>query len=87
MGIEGKVVNVDFYGGDKLPTGLKREAKKKGFKSTKKIIAVKTIMGSLPSYEFENVGSTPTEIREYMGTLAIADGKNLSIVVKKAFGD
>ena len=87
MGIEGKVVSVDFYGGDKLPTGLKKEAKKKRFKATKKIIAVKTIIGSPPLYEFENVGSTPREIRKYMGTLAKADGEDLSKVVKKAFGD
>jgi len=82
-----RVINVDFYIAGKLPTGLADEAKRQGFKPERGLVAVKTLIGSPPTYAFEYIGSTPAQVKKYMFKLAKADGTDLSEAVKAAFSD
>ncbi len=80
-----RVVKIDFFTVETLPPRLKKTAEQKGTKLGKGVIAVKTIIGSPPSYEFVPIGSKPAEIQAFMEDLAKLDGVELGATVQKAF--
>jgi len=84
---KGRVVNVDVYPAGKLPSHLAEEAKRQGFQADRGLIAVKTLIGSPPSYEFDIVGSSPTQVKAFMVKLAKEDGVDLNEAVRAAFAE
>jgi hypothetical protein len=80
-----KVVGISFYTVENLPQPLAEEATKQGFDQEAGIIAVKTRIGSPPSYIFETVGSSPGEIRAYIAQLALDDGTDINEALMRAF--
>ncbi len=83
---EGKVVGISFFLAEKLPQPLAEVAKAQDFGVSEGLIAVKTRIGSPPTYEFEEVGSTSKDIKAYMGKLAHEDGTEIDDALKRAFG-
>ncbi len=84
---EGKVVSINFYQASKLPSPLAEIAKQQGFSLKDGVVAVKTIVGSPPTYQFERVGVSPKEIKAYQGKLAHADGTDINDALKRAFAE
>ena len=83
----GRVVNIDFYPAGKLPSPLAQEAQRQGFRASRGLVAVKTLIGSPPSYEFEEVGSNPSQVKAYMVKIAKEDGADLNEAVKAAYAE
>lgn len=77
-----QVVDVDFYRDDTLPKPLVKEAEKQGIEIEKGLIAVKTITSSPLSYEFEMIGKTPANLRNFFHNLAKEDGIDLNKVAQ-----
>ncbi len=82
----GRIVKVDYYQADALPDGLKEIAKKQGFKA-EGLIAVKTLIASPPTYQFEKIGNSVDKIIDYMHNVARNDGVDLDRAINKALGD
>ena len=83
----GRVINVHFYVAGKLPKGLADEAQRQNFKPGRGLVAVKTLIGSPPTYTFVYVGSSPAEVKKYMVELAKAYETDLNEAVKAAFSE
>ena len=81
------VLTIDFFLADRLPPEIRKRADAKGFRPTSRLVAVKTVMGSPPDYEFDNAGSTPAEIKQYYRRLATRDGVDLDELAKRAFSE
>ncbi|MGP8158550.1 MAG: hypothetical protein ACLPWO_02940 [Thermoplasmata archaeon] len=80
---QGALVSIDFYDVEQLPGPLKAEAERQGRHLRSGLVAVKTFVASPPQFEFDEVGSTPQEIKTYYEQLAQADGVNLDELAKK----
>ena len=80
---QGALVSIDFYDVEQLPGPLKAEAERQGRHLRNGLVAVKTFVASPPQFEFDEVGSTPQEIKTYYEGLAQADGVNLDELAKK----
>jgi hypothetical protein len=83
----GKVVNVDFYEAGKLPMKLAEIARRSKVDLGTGIVAVRTRIGSEPTYEFIPVGRTPADVKSFMTNLAASEGGDLNEAVKRAFAD
>jgi hypothetical protein len=81
--VHGSLVSIDFYDVDELPGPLKAEAERQGRHLGSGLVAVKTIVASPPQFEFDEVGSTPDEIKSYYERLARDDGVDLDELAKK----
>jgi hypothetical protein len=84
---KGRVTNVDFYEVANLPPQLARAARSQKANLGQGIVAVRTRIGSEPTYEFMPVGSRPKDIKKFMAELAASDGVDLNEAVKRAFAD
>jgi hypothetical protein len=76
------LVSIDFYPADKLPAPLKELASKQGKSFKRGLVAVRTRCTSPPKYDFDEVGSTPEEIKAFYEKLARDDGKVLDRVAR-----
>jgi hypothetical protein len=76
-------MTISFYPAGKLPGPLAKIAKAQSFEVTKGLVAVRTIVASPPRYEFDEVGSTPAQIKAYYEKLAREDNANLDEVAKQ----
>lgn len=77
-----KVMTINFYPADRLPGPLAEKARGK-VNPKDGLVAVKTILASPPTYEFEVVGSTPEQIKAYYEKLAREDNAELDEVAKR----
>lgn len=82
---QAKIVGISFFLADKLPPPLADEAKAQGFKPDDGLVAVKTLIGSPPSYAFESIEATPKEIKAFIGRLSVEDGVEIDKALKGAF--
>ena len=60
-------------------------AKERGVDLGKGIVAVKTIIGSAPTYDFVPIGNSPDDMEAFMQEMGKEDGVDLGATVQKAF--
>jgi hypothetical protein len=91
-----KVVGISFYAKEHMPAPLQGEAMRQGLDAGRfDLVAVKTKMGKVPftsgaegfMYEFEVVEPTPEGIRDYVAKLALEDGTDINVALRRAFGE
>lgn len=84
-----RVCAINFYRSKALPTPLKIEAEKQQvhLDGPEFLVAVRTSIGQGVFYQFDHVGRTPNEIRDYFHRLAAEDGVDLNEAAKRAWGD
>ena len=77
--VNDKVVSINFYNWETLPSRLKWLAALKGF-------AIAPPQDSPVSYDFVPIGNSPNDVQKFMEQLAREDGVDLNIAVNNAFG-